>query len=78
MSRYVRNPTKTFNFDGDEITVSFKPLTALDLAQLSDGATRSDEVRLMGSILEKTIVKIDGLIDAEGVQIDIQTVCHDA
>lgn len=78
MSRYVRNPAKTFTFDGDTITAHFKPLTALDLAQLSDSATRSDEVRLMGDVVERNVVSINGLNDADGNPIDVQTVARDA
>lgn len=78
MSRYVRNPSKTFEFDGDKVTAVFKPLSALDLAQMTDNSTRSDEVRVMGEVLSKNIQEVRGLLDADGSPIDVHTLATDA
>ncbi|CAB4165471.1 hypothetical protein UFOVP820_52 [uncultured Caudovirales phage] len=78
MSRYVRTPSKIFTFDGDTITVTLKPLTALDLAQMSDLSTRAEEVRLMGDVLERNVLSVSGLKDADGNSIDVPTLCREA
>lgn len=78
MSRYVRNPTKTFEFDGDTVRAVLKPLSSLDLARLSGNETRADEVRVMSDILKSNVIELSGLCDAAGVTVGVETVADDA
>lgn len=78
MSRYVRNPTRTFEFDGDSITAVLKPLSQLELASLGDAASRVDEVRTMGDVVERNVVSLSGIADADGKEIDVATIAREA
>jgi len=78
MSRYVRTPSKTFEFDGDTVTARFKPLTSLDLALVSEGSSKKDEVKHMGEILARCVVGISGLKDADGAEVPLDIVVSDA
>lgn len=78
MSRYVRNPTRKFTFDGDDVTVVLKPLSQIELASLGSAESRVDEVTVMGKIVEKNVVSIAGILDNEGKEVDVATVAHEA
>ena len=75
MSRYVAQTVKTFEFDGDTVTVVFKPLSYGDMLALR--AIGHDEVKFFaeaGRILPAVVSSLSGLRDAAGNDVTLATV----
>lgn len=70
MSKYAFKTVEEFEFDGDAVRVEIKPVTmraALDLSNAADGQAAS-------SLVKQHVVSIEGLLDAEGNAVSIDTV----
>jgi len=87
MSNYTRNIVKTFEFDGDSITVEFSRLKRKHLMALSpflsdDGAMKfSDQMEMINAASEfipELIQSFDGLKDSNGDVISLSEVLEES
>lgn len=80
MSGYLKNITRTEQFDGDSVTAVLKPL-ALGTMLSVRAAAAGGEAALAQEfqrILPGQIVSLTGLRDAAGEEIDVATLCSAA
>lgn len=85
MSSYVRSFTETFEFDGDNVEVTFKPLrkehmlTIMPLlgdSEMSESEKGAVIYREGCKILPEYVASMKGLIDGSGEVVDISEVCE--
>lgn len=85
MSKYIRSIKKEFDFDGDKVVVTMRPILFEDTIRFNslplievDGKKTLSEIEvltLLADILPKYIEKLDGLIDSNGDKIEIGELC---
>lgn len=86
MSRYIRSIKKEFDFDGDKVTVTLRPILFEDTIRFNalerivgpdgkDTLNDTDVTNLLREILPKYIEKIEGLKDAAGGDISVAELC---
>jgi hypothetical protein len=86
MSNYIRNVVKTFEFDGDTVIVSLKPIKFEDTLRFNSLPTIEDENgnntldsisvgNLLTEIVPKYVTKMEGLKDSEGEELNIIEIC---
>lgn len=80
MSKYIRSSVESFEFDGDTIKVTLKPIAFTDVLKFNAIDVKSptadaEGAKLMAEMLPKYVEKIEGLKDAGGNEITIGEVC---
>lgn len=80
MSKYIRSVVETIDFDGDQLKVTLKPISFIDVLRFNaidtnDPTAEAQASALMAEMLPKYLEKIEGLTDAGGNPIEVAEIC---
>lgn len=80
MSKYIRSAVESFEFDGDTIKVTLKPVLFADVLRfnsidIKDENAEIEATKIVAEMLPKYVEKIEGLTDAGGNPIEVGELC---
>lgn len=82
MSKYVPTWEYKTTFEGDDVRVTLRPLTRLGAMRFAgvevESAINAELMQLYESVVRESVVELNGLRDAQGINVTLDSVLRDA